>query len=199
MDGRKMDMKRSYTKWIVLFCIIGVLAAAGTYMLEQSRTADSTGDMQIHADADGGVITVTVSGEVEQPGSYQIPASGRYSDAIYAAGGATQQAYIDPTLLDEPLADGAEVVIGSVQNAPVETPESGKKAPEQAVNLNTAGKAELMQLPGVGEVTADRIIAYREQYGGFDKIQELMNVSGIGEKKFAQMEPYVTVEQTAQE
>ncbi len=193
-------MKRSFTKWIVLFSLIGVLAVAGTYVLNQARTAgnvENGSSMQIDPGGSGATIEVTVSGEVEEPGTYQIPAEGRYSDAIYAAGGATERAYIDPTLLDKPLADGDEVVIGSAENAPAELPEgqsSGKKAPEQPVNINTAGKSELMQLPNVGEVMAERIISYREEYGGFDKIEELMNVSGIGEKKFADMKPYVTVE-----
>ncbi len=192
-------MKHSFTKWIILFSLIGILAGAGSYVLNQARTAENTADggMQIDAGGSGGTIQVTVSGEVEEPGVYQIPEEGRYSDALYAAGGATGQAYIDPALLDQPLSDGDEVVVGSSDNAPVDLPEgqsSGKKAPEQPVNINTAGAAELMQLPNVGEVTAERIISYREAYGGFDKIEELMNVSGIGEKKFADMKPYVTVE-----
>lgn len=61
------------------------------------------------------------------------------------------------------------------------------------INLNTATKEDLMTLNGIGEVLAERILAYREQYGGFDSVEELMQVEGIGEKRFASMEPYVTI------
>ena len=70
------------------------------------------------------------------------------------------------------------------------------QTPEQVggkLNLNTATKDDLMTLDGIGEVLAERILAYREQYGGFDSVEELMQVEGIGEKRFAAMEPYVTV------
>ena len=65
---------------------------------------------------------------------------------------------------------------------------------EKSVNINTATEDELCTLPGVGEKTAQRIIAYREANGGFYDIQELMEVSGIGEKTFARLEPYITIE-----
>lgn len=190
--GWKIDMKRSYTKWLVLFCLIGALAAAGTFWMERARE-DAGGGIQVSTDG-GAMITVSVTGEVNQPGEYQVPEYGRYSDAIYAAGGATERAYIDPVLLDKQLSDGDQVVIASVENAGEQVPDSGgKDVPEDKIDINAASKPELMQLPGVGEVTADRIIAYREEYGGFDRIEELMNVSGIGEKKFAEMQAYVMI------
>lgn len=190
-----METKRSYTGWLVLFCLIGVLAIAGTYWMEQTRTADNMGSgIQVNPNGDGGQITVSVTGEVKQPGTYRIAAYGRYSDAIYAAGGATNRAYIDPALLDKPLSDGDEIVLPSAENAGGQPPVSdGKATPKEKIDINTAGKAALMRLPGIGEVMADRIIAYREEYGGFQRAEELMNVSGIGEKKFANIKPYVTV------
>ncbi len=61
------------------------------------------------------------------------------------------------------------------------------------VNINTATKEELMTLDGIGEVLAEHILAYRNQYGGFDSLEELMQVSGIGEKRFAAIQPYITL------
>ena len=61
------------------------------------------------------------------------------------------------------------------------------------IDLNLATKEDLMKLNGIGETLAERILAYREQHGGFDSVEELLEVSGIGEKRFAAIEPYVTV------
>ncbi|HNX94334.1 MAG TPA: helix-hairpin-helix domain-containing protein [Holophaga sp.] len=67
------------------------------------------------------------------------------------------------------------------------------RAPSHSVNLNTASVTELMQLPHVGVKTADRIVTFRKQHGGFRRIEEVMNVKGIGEKSFAKLRPYLTL------
>jgi comEA protein len=61
------------------------------------------------------------------------------------------------------------------------------------INLNTASKEQLKTLPGVGDSTAEKIIAYRENHGGFNKIEDLMKIKGIGKKKFGKLKPYITV------
>ena len=61
-------------------------------------------------------------------------------------------------------------------------------------NINSASKIELMQLPGIGETTADRILAYREEHGGFSSVEELMNVSGIGQSKFDAIKDLISVD-----
>lgn len=68
-----------------------------------------------------------------------------------------------------------------------------ESAPKKPINLNTATITELMQLPKVGAKTAERIVAFRKQNGGFKRIEELMNVKGIGEKSFAKLKPYLSV------
>jgi competence protein ComEA len=74
-----------------------------------------------------------------------------------------------------------------------ETPKDPKVAAVTPVNLNTAGIAELETLPGIGRRTAERIVEYREKHGGFKKIEELMNVQGIGEKSFLKLKDLITV------
>ncbi len=69
-----------------------------------------------------------------------------------------------------------------------------RRPPERPVNINTATATELMQLPRVGPRTAERIIAYREANGPFQRPEDLMNVKGIGEKTFLRLQPYITVE-----
>lgn len=66
-------------------------------------------------------------------------------------------------------------------------------APKKPINLNTATITELMQLPKIGAKTAERIVAFRKQNGGFKRIEELMNVKGIGEKSFTKLKPYLSV------
>lgn len=68
-----------------------------------------------------------------------------------------------------------------------------EKAPVRPVNLNAATVTELMQLPHVGAKTAERIIAFRKQHGGFQRAEEVMNVKGIGEKAYARLKPYLLV------
>jgi competence protein ComEA len=69
---------------------------------------------------------------------------------------------------------------------------AAERAPQRPVNLNTATVTELMQLPRIGAKTAERIIAFRKQHGGFRRAEELMNVKGIGEKGFARLKPHLT-------
>ena len=76
----------------------------------------------------------------------------------------------------------------SAQNKP-----AAAKAATTVVNLNTATSAQIATLPGIGEKAAERIIEYREKNGGFKKIEELMNVKGIGEKSFLKLKPLITV------
>jgi len=69
---------------------------------------------------------------------------------------------------------------------------AASRAPQRPINLNTATVTELMQLPKVGAKTAERIVAFRKQHGGFKRPEEIMNVKGIGEKSYAKLRPYLT-------
>lgn len=70
---------------------------------------------------------------------------------------------------------------------------AGESVPSKPINLNSATVTELMQLPRVGAKTAERIVSFRKQHGGFRRIEEIMNVKGIGEKSFAKLKPYLTL------
>ena len=73
------------------------------------------------------------------------------------------------------------------------SPGNSERVPQRPVNLNSATVTELMQLPRIGAKTAERIVAFRKQHGGFLRTEELMNVKGIGEKSFARLKPHLTV------
>jgi competence protein ComEA len=95
------------------------------------------------------------------------------------------------------LALGVALVVAAVWAMPVEVAAQGAapaaRASAAPVDLNTASAAQLASLPGIGVVTAERIIEYRDKNGGFRKVEELMNVRGVGEKSFLKLKPIVTV------
>ena len=136
-------------------------------------------------------LSVYVTGAVLKPGVVQCAAGSRVEDAIATAGGAAATANLLGINLAAPLSDGQHVHLPE-QGEPVPTLPSGQKA-AAPVNLNTAGLEELVTLPGIGEVTAAKIIDYRETNGPFAAIQEIMNVPGIGEGKFDGFKELITV------
>jgi competence protein ComEA len=150
----------------------------------------------------GGDLVVHVTGRVRRPGVVELPAGSRVIDAIEAAGGARAGARLGALNLARPLVDGEQVAVGvpaavSVppQAAPVGTPlpPGPTGASGELVNLNTATQTELEELPGVGPVTATSIIEWRTEHGGFSTVDELIEVSGIGEVTLAELRDLVTV------
>ncbi|MBB5791991.1 ComEA family DNA-binding protein [Jiangella mangrovi] len=142
-------------------------------------------------------IVVHVAGLVARPGVLELPAGSRVVDAIEAAGGATPEADLTPINLARVLTDGEQVLVTAdppPQAAPPAAPPgSTAPAPTAPVNLNTATGTELETLPGIGPALAGRILEWRTQNGRFTTVGELREVSGIGEQRFAQLEPLVTV------
>lgn len=151
-------------------------------------------------------IRVHVVGEVARPGVHELPLGARVADAIDAAGGLTDKARPGELNLAQTLADGQQVVIGGPQrssevrgggdsggDAPAGPAGAGGGAPSGKLNLNTATAAQLDTLPGVGPVTAEKVVAWRAQHGKFTRIEELQEVPGIGPKTYEEIAPHVTV------
>ena len=143
------------------------------------------------------VLLVDVAGWVRSPGVYEFAAGARIVDAIEAAGGARPGAALELLNLAAPLADGTQVLVVKAGQAPAVAPAPGGGTAPGAVgglvNLNTAGAAELETLPGIGEVIAQRIVDHRTANGPFASVDELLEVSGIGEAILGSIRELVTV------
>ena len=146
--------------------------------------------------AAGGRITVDVAGKVRRPGIAVLDSGSRVVDAIKAAGGARPGVDTSGLNLARVLVDGEQIVVGVPAAAapPLAAPVPG--APSTTgplVNLNLATQPELETLPEVGPVTAQAILAWRDQHGGFTDVAELLEVDGIGDATLAQITPFVTI------
>jgi competence protein ComEA len=150
-------------------------------------------------------VVVYISGAVAQPDVYRLPAGARVKDAVLAAGGLRADAAGEAVNLAAPLSDAAHIHIPHVGEATPAVAVSAADAPVAAaasasaqagdgrLDLNRATQTELEELPGIGKVLAERIVAYRTEHGAFGSVADLRSVSGIGAKLFAELEPLVVV------
>jgi competence protein ComEA len=137
-----------------------------------------------------GAVVVDVVGAVRRPGLYRLRNGDRVADAVTRAGGVTRRADLEQINLAAPLADGQQVVVprrGTGGGAA-----AGGSAPAGPVHLSTATVEELDALPGVGPVTAQKIVDYRRQHGGFHSLEELDAIPGIGPARIEQLKGLVT-------
>lgn len=145
----------------------------------------------------GATCVVHVDGAVVSPGVYDLTGDDlRLEDAVEAAGGLSDDADTTSLNLAAPLEDGVKVHVpaqGEAASSETSAGSAGETPSSTLVNINTATAEELTALPGVGEATAANIIADREQNGPFTSIEDLMRVSGIGEKKFEKMRELICV------
>jgi competence protein ComEA len=141
-----------------------------------------------------GEVVVDVAGKVRRPGIAVLPVGSRVVDALEAAGGARRGVDLTGLNLARPLVDGEQVLVG-VAPAPGVAGTLTSPAPEggSLVNLNSADLAALDTLPGVGPVTAEAIVSWREDNGGFTSVEELLEVDGIGEATLEDLAPLVTL------
>jgi competence protein ComEA len=142
------------------------------------------------------LVAVHVTGRVRRPGLVRLPAGSRVHDAIRAAGGATAGADLDAVNLARKLTDGEQVRVPGPGDPALQPPPDAAASPcttpAAPLDLNTATVEQLDTLPGVGEVTAGRIVAYRTAHP-FTTVDELLEVPGIGQRRFDQLKDLVTV------
>ena len=192
---------RLYRKGLVVVLIIAllVMAAVGIKLSdkdeeivfagnenlegENQETQESQDTKEEHISH----MYVDIDGEVKNPGVYQLKDGDRVNDAIIMAGGLTDSAFTKNLNKARKLTDGEKIYI------PKEGEESEVLSGDSnLININTASANDLMSLPGIGEVYAQRIIDYRNEKP-FDSIEEIKNIEGIGEKKFEKLKDLIKV------
>lgn len=140
---------------------------------------------------------VDVAGRARRPGIYRLPAGARVYDALRAAGGARPGVSTLSLNLAEPLRDGEQIVVGgpappaSGGSAVSGGASGGASGTPAVVDLNTATLEQLETLPGVGPVLGQHILDWRDAHGRFNSVDQLQQVSGIGDVRFAQLKPLV--------
>jgi competence protein ComEA len=149
----------------------------------------------------GGDVAVHVAGAVVRPGVIELPDGARVIDAVEAAGGGLPDADLDRMNLAARLVDGQRVLVQRVGEPPAPAePAAGPATPAGVgepsgapINVNTATQEQLETLPGIGPVLAEAIITERDRRGGFRSVNELRDVRGIGDQRFADLEGLVTI------
>lgn len=199
--------------------LVGVIGIAAAFFLHQTQqnsipaeqnpqmnedeAALLTGEQVLKEEPDSGereadqTVIVDVKGEVQKPGVYEMKPGERFHHVIEKAGGLTNAADAVQINLAALLEDGMVVYIpkqGETAEDLVQQPAAaGAVAGEQKVNLNKATAEDLQTLTGIGPAKAEAILSYREEAGGFKTIEDLMNVSGIGEKSFEKLKDSISV------
>jgi competence protein ComEA len=141
-------------------------------------------------------VVVYISGAVQHPDVYRVPAAARVKDVVLAAGGLTADAAVDKINLADHVTDAQHIHIprvGEQDAAPAPTDGAPEENQGGLLNINTASAADLDGLPGIGQAIAQRIVEYRTANGPFQTIDDLQKVKGIGPAVFAQIAPLVTV------
>ena len=193
-----MESLNLKTKIIIGVAVVIAVIVIGLYFYKESKN-DYTYDEELAitpeneeiTEEKNEEITIHIIGEVKYPGIVVLKNGQRIVDAIEAAGGETEEADLNKLNLAQILNDGDKVYVPNKAEEIEDYKETTGKS--STVNLNTATLEELTSLPGIGESTAQKIIDYRKQNGKFKAIEDLKNVSGIGESKFDNIKDKITV------
>lgn len=218
-----IQLDRKQQSVIILLVVVIIFGVGYRYAQWKERAAEEGKPaLEAAGENKAKDLLVHVAGAVSKPGVYQLPQGARVIDAINKAGPAGD-ADLDSLQLAAPVPDGKTIYVplkpaaavqagsttpGSAPGTPVAsadgtgrnafTPQTGAKAAGAAtvtglINVNTADQSQLDTLPGIGPSLAQRIIQYREANGPFRAVEDLKNVSGIGDKKFEDIKDRITV------
>ncbi len=179
---------------IVLGLVVSVVKNSGQ---EDVQAQEATA---VTEEESAAVIYVDVGGEVNQPSVVELSDGSRVTDAIAAAGGLTEKADLTDINRAAFVSDGEKIFIPSQEESDSEgvlSSQSGSSSSARSsdgkININTADSSQLQELNGVGPATAEKIINYRKQNGRFQSIEDIKNVSGIGDKTYEKLKDHIRV------
>lgn len=207
IDEWRSDSRAGVIALVVIAIVAGVIwyrvglaggdAAAPKTSASANKATQQPPRQPVATTLPDGTLIIHVAGAVISPGVAELPAGSRVIDAVEAAGGALLDANLDQLNLAAKLADGARVFVPRIGEASVSDPGVGVTGTDGVggglINLNTATIEQLEELPGIGPVLASAIVEERERRGGFTSVNELRDVRGIGEQRFADLRDLVTV------
>ncbi len=180
------DLSRSqlivYAAVAVALLLVGaraIRADGGSGAAEAGVAAASGGGGGFNVESGGGDIVVDVAGAVRRPGVYRMPAGARVVDAVKRAGGAATGAVLEAINRAARLSDGQQVVVPSAEAAAAAAA-GGEAVASGPIGLGGATVEQLETIDGIGPVTAEKIVEYRDQHGGLASVEQLDDVSGIG-------------------
>jgi competence protein ComEA len=179
--------------WIVLYSIVCALLIAGILFLVTRPPRGKA--IQLLPVPTPIPLQVYVTGAVSQPGVFSLPPGSRVQDVILQAGGPLPEADLQALNLARMVEDGERIFIPTISEAPATRSGGLFENPSDAsfpIDLNTATQVQLESLPGIGPVTAQAILAFRDQNGPFNAVEELLNVPGIGEKTLESIREWIT-------
>lgn len=188
---------------LILGVCLLLLLVYGAYNMSKVKTPISNRPTQQKlsrqsAKPSSAKICVDVKGAVSRPGVYYLPKSSRVKEAIDAAGGVKAEADLKQVNLAKQLQD-QQVVFVPLPGEQLPTvmasgsPSNSADTSKGKINLNSASKADLQKIDGVGDKKADKILEYRQQHGQFKSVDELKNISGFGDKTIAKMKDQLAV------
>lgn len=210
-----MEILNKKQKIIVVVLIIIMCIVIGYYIISKTEKYDYSEiekipniieeDQEVNDNIAENKIVIHITGEVEEEGVIELEKGARISDAIEEAGGTTEEADLSNVNLAYSLSDGQKVKIPNINEKDEEIIVveekagdniiiEGNKSKEEKININKAAQTEIETLPGIGPSTALKIINYRNEHGKFKNIEDIKNVSGIGDSKFENIKEYICVE-----
>lgn len=197
MDFSTVSRPRAIAGALLLIAalFVGGRYLAGAGAAQESRAAPTQPAGELRA-APAPRLVVHVVGAVRRPGLYRLRDGSRIADAVSRAGGATRRADLSLVNLAAPLSDGTQVVVprrvASPATGAVSPGAGASQAAAGPVNLNTATLEQLDALPGIGPVTAQKILDYRTRKGAFSSVDDLDAIPGIGPARLEQLRGLVT-------
>jgi competence protein ComEA len=177
-----------------VLALLAVLSLTGRVAFKHQREVPTAAPLSLRAEpAPARKLVVHVVGQVFQPGLYSLPEGSRVQDALSQAGGPKPKAALEVVNLAAPIADGQQIVVPSKREATqaLAGGAGGGSALGGRVHLNSATLEQLDELPGIGPVTAQKILDYRADHGAFGSVDELDAVPGIGPATLAELEDLV--------